>query len=161
MDLLATLGDSTIRVIDHKTTSMGGDTFFDDFTLSQQTVGYAWAASQLAGTPVTEFLLNALMIRKPTRTGKGIEFERRSFFYPQYMQDEWKTDVLASVESFVFSMLHGSFPKYTKWCMGKYGSCQYHSVCSSPPQARDFVLSTDMFSNVSWSPLNEKEESNG
>lgn len=152
IDILGLVND-TVHVIDHKTTSMGGDTFFNDFTLSQQTVGYAWAAQHLLGQPVNNFMVNALIIRKPTRTGKGTEFDRRTFFYPPDFLDEWQRDIFSSCESFVFSLLHGSFPKYTKWCMGKYGACQYHSVCSSLPESRDFVLATDSFAPVTWSPL--------
>jgi hypothetical protein len=152
IDILGYIGD-TINVIDHKTTSMGGDTFFNDFTLSQQTIGYAWAAQHIINQPVNNFTVNALIIRKPTKTGKGTEFDRRTCFYPPAFLEEWQRDIYAACESFVFSMLHNSFPKHTKWCMGKYGACQFHPVCSSLPSGRDFVLSTDQYANVTWSPL--------
>jgi hypothetical protein len=152
IDIAAILNNSPV-IVDHKTTSVGGTTFYQEFELSQQTHGYCFALSQLLNRPVTSFYLNALIIRKPTKTGRSIEFDRRQYFYSQSQIDEWRIDVLAAVESFVHSLLHNSFPKYTKWCVGKYGLCQYFPVCSTPPNNRHLALASSDFSNVTWSPL--------
>lgn len=157
LDIGATNGDpNEIFVVDHKTSSMGGATFFDDFELSQQTHGYQWAMQKILGRPVQGFILNALLIRKPTRTGTGMEFDRKSYCYSQESILEWEQDMLQSVESYVNSLVHDTFPKYTAWCMGKYGKCQYHDVCTLPSAQRRFMLHSDFFTNVTWSPLEDK-----
>lgn len=155
IDILATNGDSQKWVVDHKTSSMGGVTFFNDFMIGQQTHGYKWAAEEILGEPVAGFILNALLIRKPTKTGKGIEFDRRVYHYSPESVLEWKADMLQTVENFVHALTTDSFPKYTSWCMGKYGACPYHDVCTLPAEQRRFMLFSDQYSNVTWSPLSE------
>lgn len=155
MDIVGTNGDSKIYVMDHKTSSMGGQTFYADFILGQQTHGYQWAAQEILGQRIAGFILNALLIRKPSRTGTGIEFDRRVYDYTQESILEWKQDMMQTVESFIHALTHDEFPKFTTWCMGKYGACQYHDVCTLPKEQRAFMLYSDMYANVTWSPLNE------
>ena len=153
VDIAATNASPAVYIVDHKTTSMGGMTFFADFELAQQTHGYTWALQKLLGHRVAGFILNALIIRKPTRTGVGMEFERRVYPYSEDAITEWETDTMASVEQFVHSLIHASFPKYTKWCMGKYGACQYHQVCTLPAAQRGIMLGSSYYNDVTWSPL--------
>jgi hypothetical protein len=150
---IAALFNNSLAVVDHKTTSMGGVTFYQEFELSQQTHGYCWALSKILNRPCLSFYLNALIIRKPTRTGRSVEFDRRQYFYSQSQINEWHTDILASCENFVHALIHNSFPKYTKWCVGKYGLCQYFPVCTTPPDNRHMSLASSEFANVTWSPL--------
>ncbi len=157
IDILGYNGAARDRkwVVDHKTTSMGGETFYSDFDLAQQTHGYMWAAQEITGERAAGFVLNALIIRKPSRTGVGMEFDRRFYPYTQESLDEWKNDFLWSFENFVHSLINDQFPKYTKWCMGKYGKCQYHQICTLPADQRKFMIHSDAYENVTWSPLNE------
>lgn len=157
IDLVNTNGDELIYVTDHKTSSMGGLTFWADFVLGQQTHGYMWAAQEILGYHLAGFILNALLIRKPSKTGVGFEFDRRVYYHTQPSLIEWKTDMLQTVESFVNALTHNEFPKYTPWCMGKYGACQYHDVCTLPQEQRRFMLFSDMYANVTWSPLHDVE----
>ena len=145
--------DGHLFVVDHKTTSIGGTTFFEDFKLAQQTHGYMWAAQEILGEPFAGFILNALIIRKPTKTGVGMEFTREQHYYTQESIDEWKSDTLTTIETFIHYMLNGYYPKATAWCMGKYGKCPYFDVCTLPANQRALMLSTDQYSNVTWSPL--------
>lgn len=143
-------------VADHKTSSMAGPTFYEQFRLSQPVHGYMWAAAQCMGISISTFMLNALFIRKPTKTGKGIEFERRTFNYSEFHMNEWEKDVTAEIGNFVNGMLSGYFPKAPVWCMGKYGACPYHDVCTQPGKdAQMSLLFSEIYSNVNWSPLNE------
>ena len=158
IDILAHNGgpDSGLWVVDHKTSSMGGDTFYADFELGQQTHGYQWASEHILGQPVNGFILNALIIRQPTRTGKGMEFDRKMYPYTRESLLEWKSDMLMSVENYIHALTSGAFPKYTAWCMGKYGRCQYHTVCTLPSAQRQFMLdAATEYENVTWSPLHD------
>lgn len=153
MDIACTHLSDVISVCDHKTSSMGGPTFFQDFQLSQQTHGYCWAVSKLIGKPVTSFILNAIIQRKPSRTGKNLTLERQFYKYEEAHLQEWERDVMAHVENFVHCLYTNYFPKNTKWCMGKYGRCQYHDICTLPPEQRLVMLNSSLYQNVSWSPL--------
>src|ERR1035437_2374952 len=76
IDLAYTINGS-LYVMDHKTTSIMGPSYFTQFEIAHQLYGYAWAAEQLFGTPVTGVVINALGIRKPSKTGKPFEFQRQ------------------------------------------------------------------------------------
>lgn len=142
-------------VVDHKTSSIGGKTYYEDFRLSSQTVGYCWAAQKVLQQPVSGLLLNALIIRPLTKTGIGQEFTRNNFFYSPNRLEEWEQNVKTIVTDFVANLVRGYFPQHTKACMGKYGICQYHENCSLPRQQRPSDLASDLFRSVTWNPTHE------
>lgn len=157
IDIAAHYGDSKVYVVDHKTSSIGGPQFFADFMLSQQMVGYNWALRKLLPDHrITGTVVNAIIQRKPTRTGRALDFERQTYFHSDWHVAEWETDVIHHVENFLNSLTSGYFPKCTKWCFGKYGKCAYHDVCTLPPAQRRFVLDSPEYTNVTWSPLDDR-----
>jgi len=146
---------NALWVLDHKTTSMGGDTYYNDFVLSQQTVGYTWAAQHITGQPVNGLILNAVIARKPTKTGRAIEFDRRPYIYSAERCAEWEENTKHIVGDFVSNLARGYFPMHTKWCMGKYGTCPYWDNCTLPPHQRLSDLASDHYRDVTWSPIND------
>ena len=147
--------EGRIYIMDHKTTSMMGPSYFREFDLSSQVCGYLWAVSKLLGNvAVAGFIVNALAIRKQTKTGKRFEFER----YPVPADDsliaEFVEDVLHDVSDLIEFASRGYFPKHTKWCVGKYGPCQYAQISSLPPHSRELMLMSGNFKTVEWDPLN-------
>ena len=146
-------------VMDHKTTSMLGPSFWDTFTISSQMLGYCWAAEKvLLDGPVRGLLLNAIVGRKLTKTGVGTEFHRKHYYYTQDQIEDWKTNTIALVSMFLGSLKAGFFPQSTAWCVGKYGKCRYHDVCSLPSNQRHSLLHSDQFTHNTWSPLNNNDE---
>jgi len=143
----------SIWVMDHKTSSIKGNTYYDNFELSHQTIGYTWAAEQILGEPVQGFLLNLIINRKPTKSGTGREFDRRKYFYPRYRIDEWPHDTLAVIDDMIHRLMQGVFPPARAWCTGKYGKCPYFDVCCGPPDTRMAVLHSSAFEDNTWSPL--------
>lgn len=155
-DLAITL-DHQPWVMDHKTCSMMGKTFWDNFQMSNQTVGYTWAAEKIFGEPFTGLLVNALYWRPPT--AKGImttEFHRQRFYYDPQQVKEWELNVHATINDFLSHLARGYFPMYTAWCQGKYGQCPYFGTCSMPSQFRMSDLLTSFnYTDTEWSPLAE------
>ncbi len=141
--------DGELWLIDHKTTSMMGKDFFDVFSLAQQVVGYVVAGSKII-PGLKGFMVNAIATRQITKTGKGIEFDRRYLTYDQDVRDEWVKDTMANIGEFLSNLETGYFPKKTLWCVGKYGKCPYFSVCSSPHGQRSMVLHSGNFKNNTW-----------
>jgi len=156
IDLAITL-DHQPWIMDHKTCSMMGQTFWDNFQLSNQTVGYTWAAEQIFGEPFTGLLVNAIYWRPPT--AKGVittEFHRQRFYYEPQQVKEWEHNVHAAVNDFLANLARGYFPMYTAWCQGKFGACPYFGTCSMPSTYRMMDLMTSYnYSDTEWSPLGE------
>lgn len=149
-------------VLDHKTTSMVGPTFFKDFELSQQVIGYVWAARRLPSVDpkfserflhTRDFYLDTIVGRKPTRTGVQNEFILQRYTYTDERIEEWHENVQHLIADFLSHLLRGFFPMQTKQCVGKYGVCPFHDVCVLPKDMRLTHLRA-AFPRVTWSPLN-------
>jgi hypothetical protein len=154
-------------VLDHKTSSVFGQSFNDDMSMTAQFRGYCWAFQQTFGRKPTGYIVNAIRVRPPTKEEKdaesvGIEpamrkdnFERRPYFITQSEIDEWRLDTLALISTMLFHHDSNFFPRHKKWCVGKYGKCQFFDVCSLPETERLRVLNSNAFEDNVWSPLNE------
>ena len=157
------------RVVDHKTTSIGGDQFVQAFQLSNQTIGYVWAAQQMWPSLfpfgyLNGFCLDALYFKKPTgnvglmdrgpRGGEpSLQFFRNYFEYAQERIDQWGHNALTIVEDFVHSIVRDNFPMYTAHCFNKFGRCPYYDVCTiDDPETRLRFLRSDVFKDVTWDP---------
>lgn len=154
IDVISHQGDS-LWVVDHKTTSVLGSRYFESFTLSQQFVGYVYTAAKLLEKEVKGAILNVIAGRKPTPSGKALEFHRRIYPYSAWQLKEWESDILALVADFVDRLKVGYFPKKTLWCVDKFGTCPYLPVCSLAPELRQIMLNSDQYTNNVWNPLNK------
>lgn len=141
--------------LDHKTTSIMGEKYFDEYMNEQAQIGYAWATKKMLGLERPEgFMINAICSRPPTKTGKGTEFRRQRFFLDNDRLDEWEENTLEQVQGLVRDAERGVFPMHMKWCVGKYGKCSYFDVCSLPRDERIGFLHSTLYTDVTWSPLN-------
>lgn len=158
--------NGAVRIVDHKTTSIGGEQFVQDFAISNQVLGYVWAAQQLwPSHGVTGFCLNAIHFKKPTGTGPihlpgprggppALNFFRAYFDYSQVRIAEWANNCLNIVSDFLHCVARNYYPMHTKWCFGKYGACQFHDACTIDDVAvRGRILQTDAFQDVTWNPV--------
>lgn len=140
---------------DHKTTSIGGDYYFEQFYNSSQMIGYCFAMSKILGEPVTRVLIDALICRKPTRTGKGTELARHIISYDPEVITEWQTNTLHQVSDFFHCISRDFFPGCSTQCQTKFGKCDYFDACRMGPVARELYLNSDAFVNDEWSPLHK------
>ena len=169
IDLIARFPNGSIRVVDHKTSSISGtyaeQDFIQSFQLASQTMGYVWAARRLyPQIPVNGFALNCLRLKKPTGSGnltfpgpRGgdpvLKFFRNFYSYSDDRLAEWVDDTLATIEDFVHCLVRSKFPHNDKQCFDKYGKCPYHDVCvEDNPRIRSNMLHSDMFKPVTWNP---------
>ena len=143
-----------LYVMDHKTTSVMGPSYFSTFTIAHQLYGYAWAVQQLTGSKVQAVVVNAIGVRKPTRTGKAFEFERAVIPVSQNLVDEWQIDTLHIVSDFLENCRRGYAPKHTAWCVGKFGECPFRKVCTlDTVDQREVMLNSGEYQHNEWSPL--------
>lgn len=154
IDLMIHL-DERNWILDHKTSSMVGPTFWDQFSLSNQTIGYCWAGEQIYGSKFAGLVVNAIVGRKQTRTGIPTAFERQRFYYRPDQVAEWEANTMTLVSDFLANLHRNDFPMTTSWCVGKYGKCKYHGVCTLPKEQRMLSLYSDEFVDNTWSPLND------
>lgn len=149
-------------LLDHKTTSIGGPTFFSEFYTSLQFRGYKFAGEQILGAPISGVLINAIIARKPKADGStNYTFERQPIPIAQSLIQEWKHTFLKLTRNWL-NMLQESeaekeqaFPIHTGSCFHKYGQCEYFEVCQLPVDHRATMLSTQLFEDHSWSPLED------
>ncbi len=144
--------DGAVAVVDHKTTSIEGSTFWSQFTLSAQMRGYCWAASQLLGTDVQRCVIDALVGRKPTKTGTPHEFSRMTFRYSNEQIDAWRYDAEQQCRTLLDQFVKGYFPTNTDSCYGKF-PCQFREVCPLPLNTQATALRSGAFVPRTWSPL--------
>lgn len=155
------------RVCDHKTTSIAGDQFTQDFILSNQTLGYTWAAQQLYPEHnVSGFVLNAIHFKRPTGTSQSLtepgprggaaplSFFRAYYDYSPERVSWWVDNVKRIILDFIHHLAENSWPSHTKWCFGKYGKCPYHDACvEDNPVVRDNLLTSNLYQTVTWNPV--------
>lgn len=145
--------DKLLWILDHKTTSIFGGTYFEQFRNASQFIGYCWAYEQLTHQRVHGVLINALAIRKITPSGKPVEFARERIDYNRDQIDEWQTNTMHIIRNFLGCATDNYFPMHTAWCHNKYGTCQYFDVCTLPANQRSIMLNSRAYADVTWNPL--------
>ena len=140
-------------VLDYKTSIIAGETWWQTFKRSTQQEGYAFVVSAILNEPVHGFIIDGLFTRKPTKTGKGMEVERRIF--PLELDDlkRWQTNTLNVCSDLLRACATEQFNEHTSQCMTKFGPCEYLQVCSLSSEAmRNALLRSDEYQNVTWRP---------
>jgi hypothetical protein len=161
---------SQIFTLDHKTTSMMGDGFWMEQRVSPQHEGYCWAWWKATGLVPAGYIVNGIRTRKPLvrdESGKSKRSQRQDVEADDFQRDkvfidlprlmEWESNLKAKLETFLWYYSRGYFPAHKKWCVGKYGACQYYDVCSLSPEFRIPTLNSGNFKDATWSPLERKE----
>jgi hypothetical protein len=113
----------SVYVLEHKSTSMLGGSYFNQFKPNNQVTGYAWAAAQMSGLPVGGAIINAIGVYKVGKT----KFERSiTSRFPEEIT-EWLDNVYMVCCQLKTSQLLNHWSKSTGACT-LYGLCEYHSV---------------------------------
>lgn len=153
IDSLFTDESKLYWVRDIKTSSRGGDELFNAFRLSLQTRGYCWAAQKILGKSIAGLMLDAVVVRKPTKTGKNLEYNRQSYFYSPDLIDEWEDDMKAHVTAFVSCLVRGFFPQTSLSFKSPCPSCDYFENCTLPRKQRGADLQSEIYRDVTWNPM--------
>lgn len=162
IDLPISINDR-VYVLDFKTTSMLGESFWEDKKMSAQQKSYAWGLAKTTNLNVVGYAIRAIRVTQPpqwvtngTANKKG-EFkkihewwneslvEQKFPFEPDSMI-EWEQNAIGLVKEFFWHYQNQFFPKKTMWCVGKYGKCPYFDVCSTfPVEDRIKVLESGLY----------------
>lgn len=157
------------RIVDHKTSSIDGDTFTLSFVLSSQVLGYIWAGRQLwPDLDLRAFCLNVIRFKRPTGsapiTEKGprggepaLKFFRAYYEYSPERMDWWFTNTVKTVADLVHCVTRSFWPARDNQCISKFGRCQYHDVCTTDNEnVRAAILKSDLFKEVTWNPTDNR-----
>ena len=157
-------------VLDHKTTSIMGDGFFRELSVSPQMEGYCWALQQTLEITPMGWIVNAIRVPRPEKrenqkprkllysNNNGIvivedDFQRGKTFLREGQLEEWKTNLIALIEEFFWHHSRGYLPLKRKACVHKYGQCQFFDVCCLPKEHREIMLSSGVYVENTWTPL--------
>lgn len=135
-----------IYVEDHKTTAAFGATFYNEWQLSGQMMGYVRAAELLIGQPVAGIRINTVVTRK-----NDSEFSRRYLHFDPVVLDNWELSRKRRYELIQRDHADDFFVQNWTACSTKYGMCPYADVCELPPVDAARALITD-FAVAPWDP---------
>lgn len=117
------------------------------------------AAAGVGSTTINGFLLNAIVLREAFDLSRAKQpptaFHRHMAFYRPDALDEWAADTLRWCKTWLDWCAAGHWPMNDAHCTNHYGmTCSYANVCQLPAgRQREIMLSTDEFTDATWSPL--------
>ena len=156
IDLITREHDETLLVTDHKTTSIGGSSIFDEYFTGSQMKGYCWAGARLLGQRIHGARINIIGARRPTKTTQhNCFFDRQNIYYDQTVIDEWEQNMILLITQFVNDTVTQQFPMRTTACVTKFGRCPYYDVCQLPPNQREFLLTSGEYTDITWDPTED------
>lgn len=143
-------------VMDHKTTSMGGPRWWDQWELTNQMGGYVYAASLLHGQPIQGVVVNRITVTKKKQSPE-LQFERRPYLWPAWKVNEWKEQAIRRYHQIARSRAEDLWPPNWDACIGRYGKCPMHSICTLPPGSRARAIRSE-FEHDPWDWMDEGDE---
>lgn len=147
-------------IMDHKTTSILGESFWDQYRMSAQPVGYCWAWHKATGEMPKGFAINAIRVRPlpgkpvggPSKWWEESFQRNREYIFDRHLV-EWHSNTLSQLDQFFYNVRKDVWPMKRLWCVGKFGKCQFYDVCISAPEDREVLLGSDNYLDYEWSPL--------
>lgn len=140
---------SQYYVVDHKTSSRLGWTYFAQFRPSVQMTGYVWAAQQMIGKPISGVVINAIGVYK-----SKMHFERDISSREPWEVDEFVEEAIYRIEEIRKRDVHNLKEWHPNWTScGDWGGCRFRDLCLTHEPERLVPL---MFDVEIWSPLEGK-----
>jgi CRISPR/Cas system-associated exonuclease Cas4 (RecB family) len=143
IDLLVKWGEQ-ILVVDHKTTSQLGPTFFRQFEPSLQIDGYVLAGKTIFGK-CDGALINAVLVAKTKQT-----FDRDIFIKTEEDLETYRHEAMEHMYEIWRSRQRGGVPARNTDACTLYGSCPYRELCLAKGDER--VIQTRYRTEV-WNPF--------
>ncbi len=152
-----------LKVMDFKSTSQLGQSYWDDKKAIAQPKGYCHAIQELLSIKPHGYIIRAIRtIPPPKYVTEGVpskkgEFKRISDWWDESLSEqsfdlgegeteEWKQNAIEQVKGFLHNYQNQFFPQQKTICVGKYGRCQYYEICGTfPIKDREVLLQSTMF----------------
>lgn len=146
-DLLGVFQDQ-LWVVDEKTATQLGKSWFNNWNLRSQLTGYCWAARQF-DYPVAGAIIRGIAIRKYDY-GHAESIQRR----PEWFIERWRQQLIRDLRRMISCWEDGYFDYNLDDACSNYGGCVYQEICTSPHPER--WLSAHFEQRV-WDPLAHTE----
>lgn len=150
-----------IGVMDHKTTSSLGSTYFYKIKPNAQFTGYAWAARALR-YPVEFILLDALLVAKgllvPAQLARLTPLARDEALVTQDDMDDYRIGLLATISDIMKCYAMESWPKtgmFNDACCD-FIECPYRKICKEDVNIRQAIIDSD-YKIEHWDPRKETD----
>ena len=124
-----------IWLLEHKTTAMTGNIFYDKFMLDFQTTGYLYGIGKALGTRPHGFLLNVL--KKPNKNAKdqlSVSFEREPYLRSEEDISRFEQEFIHSAEDYEHAVTHNRWAMDGAWnesCVKYNRRCYFWDVCKN------------------------------
>jgi hypothetical protein len=135
-------------VLEHKSTSMLGDFYFQQFLLSGQVSGYCWGADNLGLDNIQGCYINVCGVYRKGET----KFQRQPAARQAEQIVKWRKDVITKCNAIARARRTGEWDYSPKACT-MYAGCEFLPVHSLPQEAdqqrvlhSDFVVKPWVFS---------------
>ncbi len=148
-DMLGTFGGA-IFVEDDKTTSALGPSWSGQWDMRSQFTGYCWGARSFGKAVAGAIVRGTAILKTKITHAEAIVYR------PDWMVDEWHTDMIALIERMKESFRTGYFPKLGAFNDGcsAYGGCQFKTLCTS----KDPEMWLGNYKRRVWNPTNPSDE---
>lgn len=125
-------------ILEHKTTSVMGSGFWQQFKPNNQITGYIWAAQRLSDKPIRGAIVNAIGWFKAGAT----RYERQITTRTPAEIAEWERNLAQVCSEIREHERQIYYPQRTASCT-IYGRCTFHAVCEQEPAIREAILAED------------------
>ncbi|KKL15866.1 hypothetical protein LCGC14_2501320, partial [marine sediment metagenome] len=147
-------------VNDIKTTAwILNQNWLDGFQMDQGMIGYTVAARELLGIDTSRALIHGIWVSAPAKTAKGKKlddyFHTKELYWDESQLNEWRQNTLNTIQDIEMRKQDGKWSMAYNEACNSFGMCPYRPVCSSPPGAREQLLTMD-FHKAIWTPLEDE-----
>jgi len=135
---------NVIVVCDHKTSSVVGQSFYDQLKPNGQYTGYLLGAKKCLGIDTDTFLVNCIEVKARPKTPRGQppKFPRQPTVRTEEDYQEFCDTVRTLVRQYLNLKEGGFWPLGPKTaCSNVYGPCQFLDVCAAPGNLKENILS--------------------
>lgn len=132
-----------IWLLEHKTSAMTGNIFFDKYILDMQPTGYMYGIQQSAGFRPHGFVLN--VIKKPNKRAADqfkVEFEREPFLRTDDDLARFGREFALMAEDYENAYKNKHIYMNTRSCMNFNRRCYYLGLCSKHQEDPGFEFRT-------------------
>ncbi len=154
--------NNKLWIVDFKSTSNLGSTFFDDKNSSSQFVGYITGIQQTTGQTCTGVMIHAVRTSTPPMKPRGqtldqwwrSSFERDSTHIYEWQLVEWQRQTTELLNWLFWLAERDTWTEFRTSCVGKFGACMFKPVCDTVPGLdKDELLASTNYTHNDFTPL--------
>ena len=147
-DLLG-LYNNQLFVVDEKTASQLGPSWYNNWTLRSQITGYCWAAQEFNHPVVGAIIRGLAILKRDYKHAEAIESRTK------FEIDRWLFQLKRDINRMVECWKEGYFDYNLDASCANYGGCTFLSVCKSSNPQR--WLEAEYVQRI-WDPLTREEK---